>query len=34
MNDDFFGRPSHTTSTYDQRPATRPAPARPATRRG
>jgi len=34
VNDDFFGRPSTSTSTYDQRPASRPAPARPATRRG
>lgn len=33
MNDDFFGRP-RSTSTIDQRPASRPAPARPATRRG
>ncbi|MGN6694515.1 MAG: hypothetical protein ACTHN0_10075, partial [Aquihabitans sp.] len=34
MNDDFFGRPTRSTATLDPRPAARPAPARPATRRG
>ncbi|HWJ64267.1 MAG TPA: penicillin-binding protein 2 [Acidimicrobiales bacterium] len=34
MNDDFFGRPTRSTTTLDPRPAARPAPARPATRRG
>ena len=33
-DDDFFGRPSSTTTISEPRPATRPAPSRPAARRG
>lgn len=34
MNDDFFGRPTRSTTTLAPRPADRPGPARPATSRG